>query len=84
MLVVSTGATREIGARIQGEVELATRQLLEGRDAAELTVIRDYLRGTRGVYEGQIAALTAEAAPGAGEAAADGAADIRVTPRSRE
>jgi DNA-binding MarR family transcriptional regulator len=70
VLVVSTVATREIGARIQGEVELATRQLLEGREAAELTVIRDYLRGTRGVYEGQIAALTAEAAPGAGEATA--------------
>ena len=52
VLVVSTVATREIGARIQGEVELATRQLLEGREAAELTVIRDYLRGTRGVYEG--------------------------------
>ncbi len=73
VLVVSTAATREIGARIQGEVELATQQLLEGRKSAELEVIRDYLRGTRGVYEGQIAALTAEAAPGAGEAAADGA-----------
>ena len=40
-------------------------------------MIRDYLRGTRGVYEGQIAALTAEAAPGAGEATADGAADVQ-------
>jgi DNA-binding MarR family transcriptional regulator len=70
VLVVSTVATREIGARLQGEVELATRGLLEGREAAELTVIRDYLRGTRGVYEGQIAALTAEAAPGAELAAA--------------
>ncbi len=70
VLVVSTVATREIGARIQGEVEVATRQLLEGREAAELTVIRDYLRGTRSVYEDQIAALTAEATPGAGEDAA--------------
>ena len=77
VLVVSTVATREIGARIQGEVELATRQLLEGREAAELTVIRDYLRGTRGVYEGQVAALTAEGAPGAGEATADGAGDVQ-------
>ena len=78
VLVVSTVATREIGARIQGEVELATRRLLEGREAAELTVIRDYLRGTRGVYEGQIAALTAEAAPGAGEATAgDGDAEAQ-------
>ena len=65
VLVVSTVATREIGARVQGEVELASRGLLEGRDAAELTCIRDFLRGTRSVYEAQIAALTAEGAPGA-------------------
>jgi len=65
VLVVSTVATREIGARIQGEVELASRRLLEGREAAELTCIRDFLRGTRSVYEAQIAALTAESAPGA-------------------
>ncbi len=65
VLVVSTVATREIGARIQGEVGLASRRLLEGREAAELTCIRDFLRGTRSVYEAQIAALTAEGAPGA-------------------
>ena len=47
VLVVSTVATREIGARIHGEVELATRALLEERADGELTVIRDYLRGTR-------------------------------------
>ena len=76
MHVVSTVATREIGARVQGEVELAARRLLEGRDAADLTVIRDFLRGTRGVYEAQIAALTAEAAPGAG-AAVEGALDVQ-------
>ncbi|HEY5168428.1 MAG TPA: MarR family transcriptional regulator [Thermoleophilia bacterium] len=77
VLVVSTVATREIGARIQGEVAIATLRLLEGRDAAELTVIRDYLRGARSVYEDQIASLTAEAAPGAGEAVADGADDVQ-------
>ena len=65
VLVVSTVATREIGARIQGEVDLASRRLLEGREAAELTCIRDFLCGTRSVYEAQIAALTAESAPGA-------------------
>jgi DNA-binding MarR family transcriptional regulator len=65
VIVVSTAATREIGARIQGEVELASRRLLEDREAAELTCIRDFLRGTRSVYEAQIAALTAEGAPGA-------------------
>jgi DNA-binding MarR family transcriptional regulator len=77
VLVVSTVATRQIGARVQGEVQLATRSLLEGRGLGELTVIRDYLRGTRGVYEDQIAALTAEAAPGAGRAAEDGGADAQ-------
>ena len=77
VLVVSTVATREIGARIQGEVELATRALLEGREPDELTVIRDYLRGTRSVYESQIATLTAEAAPGAGEVTGDGSADAQ-------
>lgn len=65
VMVVSTVATREIGARVQGEVELASRRLLENHEAAELTCICDFLRGTRGVYEAQIAALTAESAPGA-------------------
>ena len=65
VLVVSTVATREIGARIQGEVELATRRLLDDQPSDQLTVIRDYLRGTREVYEAQVAQLTAEGAPGA-------------------
>jgi DNA-binding MarR family transcriptional regulator len=65
VLVVSTVATREIGARLQGEIELATRRILEERSSGDLTVIRDYLSGVRGVYEAQIAALTAEGAPGA-------------------
>ena len=77
VLVVSTAATREIGARLQGEIELATRTLLEDRASHELTVIRDYLRGTRGVYESQIAALTAEAAPGAGVTVGDGATGVQ-------
>ena len=40
-------------------------------------MIRDYLRGTRSVYEDQIAALTAEGAPGAGEVTGDGASDAQ-------
>jgi DNA-binding MarR family transcriptional regulator len=72
VLVVSTVATREIGARVYGEVELAGRAELESRSAAQLTVIRDYLRQTREVYEGQVAAITAEAAPGAGSSASAG------------
>ena len=72
VLVVSTVATREIGARVYGEVELAGRAELESRSAAQLTVICDYLRQTREVYEGQVAAITAEAAPGAGTSAGAG------------
>jgi DNA-binding MarR family transcriptional regulator len=65
VLVVSTIATRQIGARVHGEIDLAARQELEGRSATQLTVIRDFLRRTREVYESQVAAITAEAAPGA-------------------
>ncbi|MEZ5126106.1 MAG: MarR family transcriptional regulator [Thermoleophilia bacterium] len=64
--IVSTVATREIGARLYGEVECAARHELARRSAAELVVIRDFLQCTCGVYESQIAAITAESAPGAG------------------
>jgi DNA-binding MarR family transcriptional regulator len=77
VLVVSTVATREIGARVYGEVELAGRAELEQRSAPQLSVIRDYLRRTREVYEEQVATITAEAAPGASAPAADGAADVQ-------
>jgi DNA-binding MarR family transcriptional regulator len=75
VLVVSTVATREIGARVYGEVELAGRTELEQRSGAQLTVIRDYLRRTRGVYEGQIAALTAEVPAGGGAGVVAGGGD---------
>lgn len=75
VLVVSTVATREIGARVYGDVELAGRAELEQRSTAQLTVIRDYLRRTRGMYEGQIAALTAEVPVGGGTGAAAGPGD---------
>ena len=58
VLVISTVAAREVGARIYGEVEVASHRLLEPRSEEEITAIRDYLHGTRGVYErqaGQIA-----------------------------
>jgi DNA-binding MarR family transcriptional regulator len=51
VLVISTAATREIGARVYGEVEIAGRTELDGRSADELVVIRDYLRRTREMYE---------------------------------
>jgi DNA-binding MarR family transcriptional regulator len=53
VLVISTVAAREVGARIYGEVEVASHRLLEPRSEEEITAIRDYLHGTRGVYEGQ-------------------------------
>ena len=79
VLVVSTVATREIGARVYGEVELAGRAELDQRSAAQLRVIRDYLRRTRGVYEGQIAAVTAEVpASGGPEGATAGVAGMAL------
>jgi DNA-binding MarR family transcriptional regulator len=51
VLVTSTAATRELGARVWGEVELAGRARLTPLAAAEVTVIRDYLRGIREFYD---------------------------------
>jgi DNA-binding MarR family transcriptional regulator len=74
VLVLSTVAAREVGGRIYGEVEVASQRLLEGRDADELTAIRDYLRGAREVYEGQVSHIVALSTPGeGGETVATGA-----------
>jgi DNA-binding MarR family transcriptional regulator len=73
VLVISTAATREIGARVYGEVEVAGRSELDGRSAGELVVIRDYLRRTRELYESEasdIVGQTPDAQAAAG--AADG------------
>ena len=51
VMVTSTAATRELGARVYGEVELAGRAQLEQVDTAGVTVIRDYLRGIREFYD---------------------------------
>ena len=51
VMVTSTAATRELGARVYGEVELAGRARLEQVDPAAVTVIRDYLRGIREFYD---------------------------------
>jgi DNA-binding MarR family transcriptional regulator len=53
VLVVSTQATRELGARLFGEVEVAGRALLRERAPAELDLIRAFLAGTRELYEHQ-------------------------------
>jgi DNA-binding MarR family transcriptional regulator len=55
VLVVSTAATREVGARVYGEVEVAGSGALEERSVDELTVILDYLRRLRDVYVSQAA-----------------------------
>ena len=72
VLVISTAATREIGARVYGEVEVAGRTELDGRSADELVVIRDYLRRTREMYESEAGDIVgqapeAQAASGAGD-----------------
>jgi DNA-binding MarR family transcriptional regulator len=59
VLVLSTVAAREVGARIYGEVEVASQRILDRCSADELTAIRDYLRGARQVYEGQTAQIVA-------------------------
>ncbi len=51
VLVTSTAATRELGARMYGEVELAGRAQLEPLAPDHVAVIRDYLRGIREFYE---------------------------------
>ena len=64
VLVTSTAATRELGARVYGEVELAGRAQLEGLDADRVRVIRDYVRGIRELYEEQVGAVATPAADG--------------------
>jgi len=61
VLVISTAATREIGARVYGEVEIAGRSELDGRTPDELIVIRDYLRRTREMYESEASEIVGQA-----------------------
>lgn len=78
VVVVSTQATRELGARLYGEVEVSGNALLQDRSVTELGLIRDYLGATRAVYERQAAHLMtptqsgadAPSVPGAPEASA--------------
>jgi len=51
VLVTSTAATRDLGARLYGEVELAGRAQLEQLSPDHVEVIRDYLRGIREFYD---------------------------------
>jgi DNA-binding MarR family transcriptional regulator len=79
VLVISTAATREIGARVYGEVEVAGRTELDDRSADELIVIRDYLRRTREMYEseaGDIVGLAPEAQAAAGEGSPQASAPL--------
>lgn len=71
VLVTSTAATRELGARVYGEVELAGRAQLEELQADQVEVIRDYLRGIREFYEGLVSAVGGPAADGDVGGAAD-------------
>ena len=74
VFVISTQATRELGARLYGEVEVSGNALLHDRSTTDLGVIREYLRGTREVYERQTAHLDLAAqGDAAGGASAAGA-----------
>ena len=59
VLVLSTVAAREVGARLFGEVQVAIERLLAPRSVDELAAIREYLEGTRRVYEGQVDEIAA-------------------------
>jgi DNA-binding MarR family transcriptional regulator len=70
VLVLSTVAAREVGARLFGEVEVATHRLLDPRTPDELAAIRDFLRGSREVYQDQVSHITtSQAGQDTGEAA---------------
>ena len=62
VLVTSTVATRELGARLYGEVELAGRAQLEQLAPDHVAVIRDYLRGIRRFYEEVVGGMASSAA----------------------
>jgi DNA-binding MarR family transcriptional regulator len=74
VMVTSTTATRELGARVYGEVELAGRAQLEEIDPAGVAVIRDYLRGIREFYEELVRSI-ASPPPDGDDAAVDTADD---------
>ncbi|HUK76785.1 MAG TPA: MarR family transcriptional regulator [Thermoleophilia bacterium] len=81
VLVTSTAATRDLGARLYGEVELAGRAQLEQLTPDHVEVIRDYLRGIRHFYEGlvegmQSPAREADAAQDSGVAGSDASAPL--------
>jgi DNA-binding MarR family transcriptional regulator len=80
VLVVSTAATREVGGRLHGEVEVASTAELEGHSPEELSVIRDYLRRLRGVYESQAAHVAGEADGHALDATGSGGAPEASAP----
>jgi DNA-binding MarR family transcriptional regulator len=72
VMVTSTTATRELGARVYGEVELAGRAQLEQIDPAGAAVIRDYLRGIREFYEELVEAIVSPPAAASGSGARQG------------
>ncbi len=78
VMVTSTTATRELGARVYGEVELAERAQLEQIEPAGVAVIRDYLRGIREFYEELVLGIATPAGSGAA-AGADAAQEGEFT-----
>jgi len=67
VLVTSTVATRELGARVFGELELASRARLEPLEAGTILSIRDYLSGIRDFYGELVEAAASTAADSAAQ-----------------
>ncbi|HMK92459.1 MAG TPA: MarR family transcriptional regulator [Thermoleophilia bacterium] len=67
VLVTSTVATRELGARVFGELELASRARLEPLDEGSVELIRDYLKGIRDFYGELVDAAATTAADSAAQ-----------------
>jgi len=85
VLVTSTAATRELGARLYGEVELAGRAQLEHVAPDHIEVIRDYLRGVRRFYEDLVVSVQQPADTDGGDGGAvggGGAATVTATDAS--
>ena len=79
VMVTSTVATRELGARVYGEVELAGRAQLEQIEPGAVAVIRDYLHGIREFYEELLRGIASPPPPAPDTAATAPPADGQFT-----
>jgi DNA-binding MarR family transcriptional regulator len=79
VVVTSTAATRELGARIYGEVEVVGRSILESQGVEQLTALRDFLRGMRELYERQAGEVVSTPGAEGAEAMDAGAGGLQAS-----